>query len=51
MKNNKPAVILAGAIAALFVISVVIRFVALSELGMPGVGCSTSACRSEASAC
>src|SRR5258708_31015214 len=36
MKNNKPAVILAGAIAALFVISLVIRFVALSELGMPG---------------
>jgi hypothetical protein len=36
MKNNKPAVILAGAIAALFVISVVIRFVALSELGLPG---------------
>jgi hypothetical protein len=36
MKNNKPAVILAGAIATLFVISLVIRFVALSELGMPG---------------
>ncbi len=36
MKNNKPALILAGAIAALFVISLVIRFVALSELGMPG---------------
>jgi len=36
MKNNKPVVILAGAIAALFVISLVIRFVALSELGMPG---------------
>jgi hypothetical protein len=36
MKNNKPALILAGAIAALFVISLVIRFVALSELGLPG---------------
>ena len=36
MKDNKPAVILAGAIAAIFVISVVIRFVALSELGLPG---------------
>jgi hypothetical protein len=36
MKNNKPVVILAGSIAALFVISLVIRFVALSELGMPG---------------
>jgi hypothetical protein len=28
--------ILAGAIAALFVISLVVRFVALSELGLPG---------------
>jgi hypothetical protein len=36
MENNKPALILAGAIAALFVISLVIRFVALSGLGMPG---------------
>jgi uncharacterized membrane protein len=36
MKNNKPALVLAGAIAALFVISLVIRFVALSELGLPG---------------
>jgi hypothetical protein len=36
MKNNKPALILAGAIAALFVISLVIRFVALGELGVPG---------------
>jgi hypothetical protein len=36
MKNNKPVAILAGAIAALFVISLVIRFVALSELGLPG---------------
>jgi hypothetical protein len=36
MKNNKPALILAGVIVALFVISLVIRFVALSELGMPG---------------
>jgi hypothetical protein len=36
MKNNKPVLILAGVIVALFVISLVIRFVALSELGMPG---------------
>ena len=36
MKNNKPVVILGGSIAALFVISLVIRFVALSELGIPG---------------
>jgi hypothetical protein len=36
MRNNKPVVILAGAIAALFVISFVIRFVALSQLGLPG---------------
>jgi hypothetical protein len=36
MKNNKPVLILAGAIAALFVISLVIRFVALSQLGLPG---------------
>jgi hypothetical protein len=36
MKNNKLALILAGAIAALFVISLVIRFIALSELGLPG---------------
>ena len=36
MKNNKPVLILAGAIAALFVISLVVRFVALSELGLPG---------------
>jgi len=36
MKNNKPVLVLAGSIAAIFVISLVIRFVALSELGMPG---------------
>jgi hypothetical protein len=36
MKTNKPALILAGTVAALFVISLVIRFVALSELGLPG---------------
>ena len=36
MKNNKPAIILAGAIAAFFVFSIVVRFVALSELGLPG---------------
>jgi hypothetical protein len=34
--KSKPVFILAGAIAALFVISLVIRFVALSELGLPG---------------
>jgi hypothetical protein len=36
MKNNKPVIILTGAIVALFVISFVVRFVALSELGLPG---------------
>jgi hypothetical protein len=36
MRNNKPVVILAGAIAALFVISFVVRFLALSQLGLPG---------------
>jgi hypothetical protein len=36
MKNNKPVIIMAGAIAALFVISLVVRVVALSELGLPG---------------
>ena len=36
MKNNKPVLILAGVIAAIFVISLVIRFVALSEFGLPG---------------
>ena len=34
--NNKPVLVVAGAIAALFAISLVIRFVALSELGLPG---------------
>jgi len=36
MKNDKPVIILAGAIAALFTISLVVRFVALSQLGLPG---------------
>jgi hypothetical protein len=34
--NNKPVILLAGAIAALFAISFVVRFVALSEMGLPG---------------
>ncbi|MDT5207034.1 MAG: hypothetical protein QOD34_3670, partial [Mycobacterium sp.] len=34
--NNKPFVLLAAAIAALFAISFVVRFVALSEMGLPG---------------
>jgi len=34
--NNKPFVLLAAAIAALFTISFVVRFVALSEMGLPG---------------
>ncbi len=34
--HNKPAVILAGGIAALFAVSFVVRFVALSQFGMPG---------------
>jgi hypothetical protein len=36
MNNNKPIVIVAGAIAALFAVSFVVRLVALRELGMPG---------------
>ena len=36
MNNNKPALLVAGAIAAVFAISFVVRFVALSELGLPG---------------
>jgi hypothetical protein len=36
MKSNKPLLIVAGAVAALFVISFVVRFIALSELGLPG---------------
>jgi hypothetical protein len=36
MKNNKPVLIVAGAVAALFVISFVVRFIALSQLGLPG---------------
>jgi len=35
MNNNKPVLVLAGAIAAVFAISFVVRFVALSELGLP----------------
>ena len=34
--NNKPFVLLAGAIAALFAVSFVVRFVVLSEMGLPG---------------
>jgi hypothetical protein len=34
--NNKPFVLLAGAIAALFAVSFVARFVVLSEMGLPG---------------
>jgi hypothetical protein len=34
--NNKPVILLAGAIAALFAVSFVVRFVALSEMGLPG---------------
>ncbi len=34
--NNKPVLILAGAIATLFAISFAVRFVALSQLGLPG---------------
>ena len=36
MNNNKPFILLAAAIAALFAISFVVRFVALSEMGLPG---------------
>jgi hypothetical protein len=34
--TNKPFILLAGAVAALFAISFVVRFVALSEMGLPG---------------
>jgi hypothetical protein len=34
--NNKPVILLAGAIAALFAISFAVRFVAFSEMGLPG---------------
>lgn len=34
--NNKPLVLLAGAIAALFAISFVVRIVVLSEMGLRG---------------
>jgi hypothetical protein len=34
--SNKPVILLAAAIAALFAISFVVRFVALSEMGLPG---------------
>jgi hypothetical protein len=33
---NKPALVLAGAIAALFAISLVVRFAVLSQFGLPG---------------
>jgi hypothetical protein len=36
MNNNKPFILVAAAIAALFAISFVVRFVALSEMGLPG---------------
>ena len=34
--NNKPFIILAGIIGAVFVTSFVIRFVVLSQMGLPG---------------
>jgi hypothetical protein len=34
--NNKPVILLAAAIAAFFAISFVVRFVVLSEMGLPG---------------
>ena len=34
--NNKPFILLTAAIVALFAISFVVRFVALSEMGLPG---------------
>jgi hypothetical protein len=34
--NNKPFILVAAAIAALFAISFVVRFVALSEMDLPG---------------
>ncbi|WP_428342585.1 hypothetical protein [Mycobacterium sp.] len=34
--NNKPVIIVAAAIAALFAVSFVVRFAALTEMGLPG---------------
>jgi hypothetical protein len=36
MNNNKPVILVAVGIAALFAVSFVVRFVALSEMGLPG---------------
>jgi 4-amino-4-deoxy-L-arabinose transferase-like glycosyltransferase len=36
VNNNKPFIILAGIIGAVFVTSFVIRFVVLSQMGLPG---------------
>ncbi len=36
MNNNKPVILVAVGIAALFAVSYVVRFVALSEMGLPG---------------
>jgi hypothetical protein len=38
MTNNKPVVLIVGAIGAVFALSLVLRFVALSQFGLPGGG-------------
>jgi hypothetical protein len=36
MNNNKPMILIVGAIGALFAASLVLRFVVLSQFGLPG---------------
>jgi amino acid transporter len=38
MTNNKPAVLIVGAIGALLALSLMLRFVLLSQFGLPGGG-------------
>jgi hypothetical protein len=38
MTNNKPVVLIVGAIGAVFVLSLVLRFIVLSQFGVPGGG-------------
>lgn len=38
MTNNKPVVLIVGAIGAVFALSLVLRFVVLSQFGVPGGG-------------
>ncbi len=36
MNNNKPMVVILGAVAALFALSLIVRFAFLSQFGLPG---------------